>query len=49
MQVVNGSNGPLIYQTLERFSNINIENKVTFFIWNYGPRVVVKQGWGSKF
>ncbi len=30
MQVVNGSNGHLIYQTLERFSNINIENRVTF-------------------
>jgi hypothetical protein len=44
MQVVNGSNGPLIYQTLEMFSNINIENKVTFFIWNYGLKVVVKQG-----
>jgi hypothetical protein len=49
MQVVNGSNGPLIYQTLERFSNINIENKVTFSIWNYELRVVVKKGWGSKF
>jgi hypothetical protein len=49
MQVVNDSNGPLIYQILKRFSNINNENRVTFSIWNYELRVVVKKGWGSTF